>query len=152
MADIKATDLPEKLWAAADLDKVITIDSEDGYKVKLMDATKFKWPTGDTWPAWSDWVPWVPWADWQDGEWVATWWTTGQILSKASNTDFDTEWIDAPDSWASTWAEVSLDTTWLVAGRKRGRSSSWIRKERMQNIQVKNCYGEFQWSFNNMEK
>ena len=52
--EIKVEDIPEKLTNAVPWDKVIlAIDSEDGNKTKIMDQSKFVWPS---WPPWAGWI------------------------------------------------------------------------------------------------
>ena len=46
--------------------------------------------------------------DGEDGEGVPVGGTTGQVLAKASNTDFDTEWVDAAEG---TFTGVATDNT-----------------------------------------
>jgi hypothetical protein len=49
--------------------------------------------------------PGPPGADGADGQGVATGGTTGQLLTKASNTDFDTEWTD--EAPAGVWGDIT---------------------------------------------
>jgi len=71
-----------------------------------------KWDTGDK-MKFSDLTPYEiqtltgsPWNPW---EWVPRWGTTGQILAKKTNKNFDTEWIT--DSTSETLVSISWDTT-----------------------------------------
>lgn len=54
--------------------------------------------------------------DGQDGEGVPAGGTTGQILAKNSNTDFDTEWIDAPTGGSFSGISVTQTTSTTVTG------------------------------------
>lgn len=38
--------------------------------------------------------------------------TTGQVLAKQSNTDYDTEWIDLPDFFTEQWTVMSVASGW----------------------------------------
>ncbi len=71
--------LPE-LYAGA---MIMVNDDEDGWD--LVDGNTFVGDTGPTGPAG---------ADGADGEGVPIGGTTGQILAKVDNTDYNTEWID----------------------------------------------------------
>lgn len=57
-------------------------------------------------------------ADGADGQGLAAGGTTGQILAKASDTDFDTEWVDAanPDITAGAVPKVLDTNTYSVEG------------------------------------
>jgi hypothetical protein len=91
-----------------------------------------KGDTGDPGPAGADGSPG---ATGPAGPGVASGGTTGQVLSKNSNTDYDTEWIDPPstvngfthqnDSLTSTYAYVGYEHTdgrWYIYRRTRANN------------------------------
>jgi len=76
-----------QLWVFLQWNKVeptITYSETDGNTITFL-----SWL--DVW----DLVVVASWQKWVDWVWVISWWTTGQVLAKNSNTDYDTEWIDA---------------------------------------------------------
>jgi len=74
MADIAANALPEKLTPPVSWDKLVMgIDSEDGNKVKIVDALLFKWPVWNTWVTGSQWIQGNTWAT--GSQWIQ--WNTG---------------------------------------------------------------------------
>jgi len=103
------------------------------YQILFTDSTTFNFDVSD-WSDWEDWkeielqkwlthiqrkyvwdIDWIDlvaledlkWDKWDTGEWIAEWWTTGQYLSKKSETNFDTEWKTLPD-----WSKREGD--WLT--------------------------------------
>jgi len=56
---------------------------------------------------------WDPWTDWEDWVWVVEWWTTGQVLTKKSDDNYDTEWTDVAQWWHTIqeeWTDLTART------------------------------------------
>lgn len=58
----------------------------------------------------------APGADGADGEGVPVGGTTGQVLAKASNTDFDTEWVDQTGGGGGTDDQTAAEVPFTPAG------------------------------------